>query len=687
MNAIINYLRNRPLTLLDLLFLFLIIEYIALGKYSFIQIHDFADDIFPRYIALWRNFSESGFQYWSSDIGAGTDRLTNLVYYDNLLSLLISIFPAWLAYQIYIVSTTYAGVIGFYKLSTVYFNYPKEFAALTAVFIPLIVSFTNSTGLSAGIQFYPFAIFSVYWLNSRVESLPLRLIFLIGLIYFTSIIISFTLGFIYLAPFMLLWFAMLGRVKPTTVISIAAGFLVVAGIHHENIIALVTHVRESHRAEFTELATDEGSNYFFYLIIPTLLSVFLIVKNRIINGRLLVIFAVFLLITVGDNVLNYLWDAVFGRTALASLKISRLAFFSTSLFGIIILWIASQVGRKERKLLALVLCINFVVIAIDLKLSNSIQWIKSGNYVANFETQSLKDLRAGDNHSVFRVSVIHGVTHPNMLTAYGFESADGYSPMYPKSYKNYWTQVVSPLLEKDKGYKTYFLDWGSRFYLFTGVPANDGRYEVVKFRDFFNLNLLSLANVKYIISHQPIVDERLEMISAGVNAMSLGSFDKFKLRLKENLSGRRSLFIYKNPDALERIYAVNKIRYFNDDKELFAYANSASIDEIKRSAFVLNKFKKKLSQYDFEHIKASVTITGYSSAKIDFLVRSSGDAMVVLTDSSNLNWKCVSEGRDLEIYNVYGAFFSVVVGPGENSVSCQYRPKWAWLDRSFISAL
>ena len=41
-----------------------------------------------------------------------------------------------------------------------------------------------------------------------------------------------------------------------------------------------------------------------------------------------------------------------------------------------------------------------------------------------------------------------------------------------------------------------------------------GRYEVVKFRDFFNLNLLSLANVKYIISHQPIIDERLQ-IGAG----------------------------------------------------------------------------------------------------------------------------------------------------------------------------
>lgn len=677
MSAIINYLRNRPSTILNLLFLFLIIEYIALGKYSFIQIHDFADDIFPRYIALWRNFSASGFHSWSSDIGAGTDRLTNLVYYDNLLSLLIAVFPAWLAYQIYVVLTTYAGVIGFYKLNTVYFNQPKEFSALVAVFIPLIISYANSTGLSAGIQFYPFVIYGVYWINSRFENLLLKLIVLIGLIYLASITMYFTLGFIYLAPFMMLWLGMIGRVKLTTVISVAVAFLVVAIVHYANIIALVNYSSESHRVEFSEFATNEGRNYFFYQLILALVSAFFIIRNRIINARLLVIFSVFLLITIGDSVLNYLWDAIFGRSALASLRISRLGFFSTSLLGFTILWIASQINDKEKKILSLIICISFIIVALDLKRGNMTQWVTQGNYVANFETKSLKNLWAGDNHSIFRVAVVDGVTHPNMLSAYGFESADGYSPMYPVSYKHYWGQVIASLLEKDRGYKSYFLDWGSRFYLFIGGPAGGGRYEVVKFRDFFNLNLLSLANVKYIISHQPIIDERLQMVSAGLNVPPLGNADKLKVRLRENFSGRESLFIYKNVDYLERVHAINKIRYFDGDGDLLAYANSASISEMKSTAFVLEKHKGKLSRYDFEHTKASTMITGYSPSKIDFLVRSSGDVMVVLKESFNSNWKCVSKGKELEIVDVYGTFLSVVLGQGENSVSCQYRPKWA----------
>ncbi len=79
MKAMTDYIQNRPLVILNGLFLFLIVEYIVVGKYSFIQIHDFADDIFPRYMALWRDFFQSGFQFLSLDIGLGIDRVSDLV--------------------------------------------------------------------------------------------------------------------------------------------------------------------------------------------------------------------------------------------------------------------------------------------------------------------------------------------------------------------------------------------------------------------------------------------------------------------------------------------------------------------------------------------------------------------------------------------------------------------------------
>ena len=65
------------------------------------------------------------------------------------------------------------------------------------------------------------------------------------------------------------------------------------------------------------------------------------------------------------------------------------------------------------------------------------------------------------------------------------------------------------------------------------------------FSDFFNLNLLSLANVKSIILRQPITDERLHTENAGANVAPLVNFDMVKIRLRENFSGRESFSFIK----------------------------------------------------------------------------------------------------------------------------------------------
>ena len=152
------------------------------------------------------------------------------------------------------------------------------------------------------------------------------------------------------------------------------------------------------------------------------------------------------------------------------------------------------------------------------KYENLVSWIKSGNYVSNYESDSLLELRSSDK-SLFRVAVIHGVTHPNTVTGYGFETAGGYSAMYPMNYKKYWLNVINPLKDTNKAYYDYVKDWGSRFYLYTGSLPSGARYKTLEPRYFFNLNLLSLINVKYLISHQPLNDNRLVQVDAGINAM------------------------------------------------------------------------------------------------------------------------------------------------------------------------
>ena len=137
-----------------------------------------------------------------------------------------------------------------------------------------------------------------------------------------------------------------------------------------------------------------------------------------------------------------------------------------------------------------------------------------------------------------------------MLNAYGFETSDGYSGMYQMSYKNFWSNVIKPFKSTTSSqYNPFNNNSSSRFYLFTGNPpkqnnpgtddqelllnltnivsqTRDGRYTSLIADKFFSIDLLSLVNTKYIISHQPIVDTRLKLINSGINAMEFNNIDK-----------------------------------------------------------------------------------------------------------------------------------------------------------------
>ena len=149
LNNFYSFLENNASLLLVLLTILILIEYFILGKFSVFHMHDFAGDIFPRYISLWKNFSLHGFSYWDPNIGGGHDRLSNLVYYDNIPSILISILPSWLAFQIYIISTTTLGIYGFYKYMISNFNAEKTMVIIPIVIFPIITAYLNSTGLVA----------------------------------------------------------------------------------------------------------------------------------------------------------------------------------------------------------------------------------------------------------------------------------------------------------------------------------------------------------------------------------------------------------------------------------------------------------------------------------------------------------------------------------------------------------
>jgi hypothetical protein len=109
-----------------------------------------------------------------------------------------------------------------------------------------------------------------------------------------------------------------------------------------------------------------------------------------------------------------------------------------------------------------------------------------------------------NNYSVVSIGL-----HPAIATYNGFNTLDGYLPIYSLEYKHKFREIISKELEKNKINKKYFDEWGSRFYILSSELGKN--WLNTKDRALpisIELNMESLFNMggRYIISTNKIVN-------------------------------------------------------------------------------------------------------------------------------------------------------------------------------------
>ncbi|MBF0358701.1 MAG: hypothetical protein HQL70_08830, partial [Magnetococcales bacterium] len=185
---------------------------------------------------------------------------------------------------------------------------------------------------------------------------------------------------------------------------------------------------------------------------------------------------------------------------------------------------SSRLDRVWRDLLLLFisfLAIIYPLIALKDVTVNLARRAYSDNYHVNFADPNIKKLATTtQNDPPFRVATvvanlpgIKGVAgqqfYPGYVFAYGLDSADGYYRMFDKRLYSYWQLVLEDLLLanpklKDLTKKRQYLLTPADF-LFDRKSAMIPfvKPEPIPFANLYNLNLLSLHNTRFFISHWP----------------------------------------------------------------------------------------------------------------------------------------------------------------------------------------
>lgn len=299
------------------------------------------------------------------------------------------------------------------------------------------------------------------------------------------------------------------------------------------------------------------------------------------------------------------------------------------------------------------------------------------------DLKGLRDRTAPEARSdPFRVVTVANtgtsIWHPDMMPPYGFEAADGYVPLYAGRYHDFWARAISPHLERSEKLASYFHTWGNRAYVFgpeTGWPADGAP---VPAASLASLDLLSLANVRFVFSPAPLSDPGLKPVVERPPSTPPKSYRrKLGSRIETMWAGyepRAGLWIYENRNVLPRFYFADRISVFDgDDETLQALSAWKNAGDDTRPAFLNRADLGDQPVPDPAGGTGRVEIRRLTADAIDLSVSAKDREVLVIGNSYERFWEARIDGEATAIFPANHAFQGIVVPAGDHAVELRYR--------------
>jgi len=334
---------------------------------------------------------------------------------------------------------------------------------------------------------------------------------------------------------------------------------------------------------------------------------------------------------------------------------------------------------------------------------------------ANYQARAVDNLRK--QPEIFRVASVLPL-QPAYAYAQGLETADGWANLYPKVYREYWLRILAPLFHNVPAAKNIFdPDSGNPqdHYIFLGadlmhpsmgaLPGEDPARALSEGFDIerrFNLNLLGLLNVKYLLSTYPLRGAGLKLTYApAIPPSTLYSRD-WATGLQMPPSGPRGRgFIQKLHYASTDWLAAARRKL--DGKDVFVYELTETVGRFRLvSAITVEKDGKavldRLSSMDMVALRGTAVIEAadanvvvrrenlgdgrievvtYEPDRIELAVTVSGDAYLVVANTWNPFWTSVVDGREMTLVRTNHTQYGLPLEAGTHKIVLTYRPPYA----------
>ena len=160
--------------------------------------------------------------------------------------------------------------------------------------------------------------------------------------------------------------------------------------------------------------------------------------------------------------------------------------------------------------------------------------------------------------------------------------------------------------------------------------------------------LLSLANVKYVVTYGPMTRPGFELVFEG-----------------------RAVRIYENADVLPRAFLVHRFRVIEPAR---ARLRALSRPEFAPDRTVILEEPPEDLIGDPALGASSAEIVAYGPGEVRVAVDTQAEGFLVLTDMYYPGWTAYVDGQEEQIYRADHLFRAVLLGPGRHEVRFVYRP-------------
>jgi len=687
---------TTPSVLMTIALVWLSAEFVILGKFSFIYTGDNATSLIPGLLSLkfagsinplWSNYSAAG---WDQ-IGVNPQGLVNRYLFLEL--------PGWLAYQINILTQIFAAFFGTYWLGRRVLGF-TQLASLFAAF--MFASGVTGQIFIASAYLLPAVLVTL----TRVLDGKTRAVNWLCLIA-ALFILSHTAWISMMLPFtsaaIVTWFLFIDqrrKISDWLIIFLCAAAVIL--MRAPDILALMQQSTFSHRKTLM-LSPDiaqwpwafKGSEN---LVSLALLAYAFIVRKTASRQMWGIVFAVsfWLILPYGIALFHEPLISVFPSIASYSYfeRISRVPTLILMMAGGYGLQALVSGGGAEhstnwlRKSLLVATSVAVLIIALDQKKNVFSDWITQGNMVNNYESPALQNLAKKIQAETWPMRVEPFQMYPAYLHTYGMETAGGLHALFSSRYYEFWSTIVEPWIMQRQGETQDFgktspklLEKTGDWPMFRGpilmLTADDHKPER-RIGEMFRLNLLSLANVGYLVSRDRLVDTSLEpVLESPVSWSSLSSWQKVRQNLLGNFRGRENLYIYRNRDVLPRFFAASGIRRFADKRAVLEAMAGASTQELRTTLFVESGQGPAGQDLSRTFNPATVRLDEYKSDEIRLTVDGRGPTLLFAGNSYSPFWKARVDGKPVPIFPADHAFWGVILPEGAKTVVFSYEPPYA----------